>query len=261
MTLSLGSRSIGTRFAVITAGLMTLIMSASLLAQDKPAGPNVDPNVLNLFLESRIQKPANQATPTERSSALEQLNDIYLVTDLPRSEELGKDPRTNAQLELQRRAILFNAFATDFLAKNPASEQEIFNTYEEQVAVAPPKEFKARHILVESQAEAIALIEEIKGGADFVELAKAKSTGPSGPSGGDLGWFPAQAMVKPFSDAVAVLEDGASTTTPVQTQFGWHVILREDSRDGTPPPLDSVRDVIKQRIEQDKFQSFIQGLR
>jgi peptidyl-prolyl cis-trans isomerase C len=101
----------------------------------------------------------------------------------------------------------------------------------------------------------------LQGGADFTELAKNNSTGPSAPSGGDLGWFTAQAMVKPFSDAVGVLEDGAFTTTPVQTQFGWHVILREDSRDSAPPPLDSVRDAIVQRINQQKFQDFVTDLR
>ncbi|NCF73996.1 MAG: hypothetical protein GWP67_10895 [Gammaproteobacteria bacterium] len=137
----------------------------------------------------------------------------------------------------------------------------MFNIYEEQVALAPPKEFKARHILVDTQAAATALIEELQGGADFVELAKEHSTGPSGPSGGDLGWFTVQTMVEPFSDAVAAMEDGAFTAEPVQTQFGWHVILREDSRESAPPSLDSVRDAIKQRIEQDKFQKFLVNAR
>ena len=192
---------------------------------------------------------------------MDELSNIYAISSLPRAIELKATPQIRAQLELQERAILFNAFANDFLAKNQATEQEIFNAYEEQVAIAPPKEFKARHILVETQGEAIALIEELQGGAEFVELAKQHSTGPSGPSGGDLGWFTAQAMVKPFSDSVSVMEDGAFTSTPVQTQFGWHVILREDSRDAAPPPLESVRDVIKQRVEQGKLQEFMNKAR
>ena len=99
----------------------------------------------------------------------------------------------------------------------------------------PPKEFKARHILVETQSEANSIVAELEGGANFAELAKTKSTGPSGPNGGDLGWFSPNQMVQPFSQAVAALEDGAFSKTPVQTQFGWHVILREDSREATPP--------------------------
>ena len=122
-------------------------------------------------------------------------------------------------------------------------------------------QYHARHILVESQGEAAGLITQLDSGSDFQELAKANSTGPSGPSGGDLGWFSADQMVKPFSDAVEALEDGAYTETPVQTDFGWHVIKREESRSNQPPTLDSVRDVIKQNIEQVKFQVYLEQLR
>lgn len=252
-----GSNAIGIRLAAPVLSAVLLCVSTLASAQTEP----FDKEVLNLMLESRLQKPVTQATAAEIASVSDELANIYAISSLPRAVELGKDPRIKAQIELQERAILFNAFATDFLAKNTATDQEIFDVYEEQVAIAPPKEFKARHILVETQSEAIALITQLQSGADFVALAKENSTGPSGPSGGDLGWFTAQAMVKPFSDAVAVLEDGAYTTTPVQTQFGWHVILREDSRDSAPPPLESVRDVIKQRIEQQKFQDFMNDVR
>jgi len=238
-----------------------LFAAGAVSAQQTDAAAPFSQEVLSLMLESRIQKPASQASGEERAAAVDELTNIYVISSLPRAVELGEDPRIQAQLELQERAILFNALANDFLANNQATEQEIFNAYEEQVALVPPKEFKARHILVDTQAAAIALIEELQGGADFVELAKEHSTGPSGSSGGDLGWFTVQAMVKPFSDAVSVMEDGAFTVEPVQTQFGWHVILREDSRESAPPPLDSVRDVIKQRVEQDKFQKFMTNAR
>ena len=261
MTLSLGSRDIGTRYAVIASCLTIILASPTILAQETTAQPLFGNNVLDLLLESRNKKPASQATPQERAAAVDELTGIYLVSNLPRAKELAQSPSLRAQIELQERALLFNAFATEFLANSQPTEQEIFNVYTEQVALTPPKEFKARHILLETQAAAIALIEDLQGGADFVELAKANSTGPSAPSGGDLGWFTAQAMVAPFSSAVATLDDGAFTETPVQTQFGWHVILREESRDSAPPPLDSVRDVIVQRIGQQKFQEFLDGLR
>jgi len=261
MKLSPGSKSVGARIFTATSSIVILFAAASAPAQQEQGALPFDNSVLELLLQSRTKKPANQATADERASAIEELTNIYLVSDLPRAIELGKAPQIKAQLELQEKAILFNAFANEFLAQNPASEQDIFNAYQEQVALAPPKEFKARHILVASQAEAIALIEELQNGADFSELATAHSTGPSASSGGDLGWFTAQAMVKPFSDAVSKMDDGAFTTSPVQTQFGWHVILREDSRDSVPPPLESVSDVIKQRIEQQKFQEFMNNLR
>ncbi len=260
MTLLLKPHTLGTHLKRTMTVMGAALLSLNAVAQDLPEFTD-NPEVISLFLESQLQKPAAQVTPTERSAALDQLRDLYLVASLPKAVELGNDPRISAQIELQRVATLFNAFAGDFLTNNPVTDQEVFDAYQEQFALAPPKEFKARHILVEKQSEALALIETLKGDGDFVELAKTNSTGPSASSGGDLGWFTAQAMVKPFSDAVAVLEDGAFTTEPVQTQFGWHVILREDSRESAPPPLESVSDVIKQRISQQKFQDFLQNLR
>jgi peptidyl-prolyl cis-trans isomerase C len=261
MNFSLGFNRIGIRIASGVLITAVLVATGTSYAQEDQAAAPFDNEVLTLLLESRIQKSASEATPQEIQSAVEELMNIYAISDLPRAIELGNDPRIKAQIELQRRAILFNAFATDFLATNPATEEEIFDLYAEQVAIAPPKEFKARHILVETQSEAQALVDELQNGADFAELAMEHSTGPSGPAGGDLGWFTAQAMVEPFSDAVAVLEDGEFTVEPVQTQFGWHVILREDSRDSAPPPLESVRDVLKQRVEQQKLQDFMIDLR
>jgi peptidyl-prolyl cis-trans isomerase C len=250
------------------AGRTAILLSASILfaaasssAQAPEGAPLFEQTVVDLLLESRIQKPASQATSEERAAAVDELTNIYVISNLPRAIELGNSPELKAQIELQEKAILFNAFANDFIANNQATEQEIFNAYEEQIALAPSKEFKARHILVETQSAAVALIDELNGGADFVALAKEHSTGPSGSAGGDLGWFTAQAMVQPFSIAVAAMEDGAFTPAPVQTQFGWHVILREDSRDSPPPPLDSVRDTIKQQVEQKKFQEFMSNAR
>lgn len=251
-------KRIGTAIITIVASTM---MFSTASAQEPVEDALYDSAVLNLLIESRTQKPVSQATAAEKAAAEEELESIYLVSNLPRAQEIAAGPQVRAQIELQERALMFNAFANDFLIKNNPSEQEIFDFYQEQVALAPPKEFKARHILVATQAAAMALIEELNGGADFVELAQANSTGPSGPSGGDLGWFTTQAMVKPFSDAVALMEDGEYTKTPVQTQFGWHVILREDSRDSAPPPLDSVRDVVVQTIGQQKFQALLQSLR
>lgn len=260
MTLSIGLKSIGTRLAVIATSITIIGISGPSLAQENAPGANVDPTIFKLFLESRIQKPAEQASAMERTGVMNELRDIYLVTNLPRAIALGEEGEVKAQIEFQRRATLFNAFAVDFLGNNPATDEEIVKKYEEQNTLSPAKEFKARHILVESQSAALGIIKELQEGAEFGELAMAKSTGPSGPNGGNLEWFGAQAMVKPFSDAIALLDDGAFTSAPVQTQFGWHVILRENSRDAAPPPLDSVRDVIKNQIEQQKFQDFIKSL-
>lgn len=248
-----------TRLAAL-AGTVAMTASGTLWAQTAPA-VSLDPNVFNMYLESRIQKPADQATAQEVALVREELTDIYLLSDEPRAHVLKESPRMQAQLELQTRAILAQAVASDFLTNNPATDEEMQALYDEQVKLAPPLEYKARHILLETQGEAIAVISDLEGGSDFAELAKEKSTGPSGPSGGDLGWFPPEQMVAEFSSAVVALGDGEFTKAPVQTQFGWHVILREDSRESPPPPFDSVTDVLKQQVEQQKLRDYIAGLR
>lgn len=263
MILNTRSAMTGTGPVTAVATVVALFMTGPLWAQTATTinGNEVSTDIVNMYLESRTQKPAADATAQERTAVMEELTDIYLLTTQPRAEALAKTPRIKAQIELQRRGILAQAVAADFLDNNQASEEEVLSAYKEQTALAPPLEFKARHILVEAQGEATGLIAELDGGADFAELAKTKSTGPSGANGGDLGWFGPNQMVAPFSQAVAQLEDGEFTKAPVQTQFGWHVILREDSREAQPPTLESVRDVIKQRVEQEKLQKYLQDLR
>lgn len=258
MNVTLRPQMIGALLIIVAA---TSSFSTSAVAQDSTSATTIDPDVFKLFLETRTNKPAGQASAEDREGVSNELRDIYLVTNQPAVLALANSADVKAQLELQRRAILFNAFAVDFLAKNPATDQEIFNFYQEKVALSPPPEFKARHILVESQSKALSLVTELDGGADFATLAQEHSTGPSAPGGGDLGWFEARQMVPEFSAALVSLEDGAYSKSPVQTQFGWHIILREESRDGTPPPLESVRDAIKQQVDQEKFANHIDKLR
>jgi len=241
-------------------GAITIALSSAVLAQED-TGVSIDPNVFNMYLESRIQRPAAEATPDQVAAVRDELTDIYLLSGQPRAQELKENPLLQAQLELQSRAIMAQAVATDFVTRNQATDEEMQALYAEQIKLAPSLEFKARHILVETQGEAIELITLLEGEADFSELAKERSTGPSGPSGGDLGWFTPDRMVAEFSTAVQALDDGAFTKIPVQTQFGWHVILREDSREVPPPPFESVIDTLKQQVEQQKLQDYLTGLR
>ena len=249
--------TISTR-AVSLVGAATLIVSGFASAQQSV---EIDPTVFNMYLESRIQQPASQATKDQTEAIRSELMDLYLLSNTPRAAELKDGAEMKARIELQTRAMLAQAVAADFIANNPASEEEMQALYDEQVKLSPPQEFKARHILVETQGEAGEIIAQLEGGADFAELAKENSTGPSGPSGGDLGWFPPDRMVAEFSQAVQELADGAYTKAPVQTQFGWHVILREDSRESTPPPFESVRDALKQNVDGQKLQDYLESLR
>ena len=263
MDTSIRSGTLGALFALAATCSLVLAGATPLKAETIATinGVDIDSALVDFYLESRTQRPAAQASADERDAVIRELTDIYLLTTQPVAEELAKGARIKAQIELQERAIIAQAVAQDFISKHQASEEEILAEYEQQIALAPPLQFKARHILVETQAAATDLVAQLQDGADFIELAKANSTGPSGPNGGDLGWFSPEQMVAPFSAAVAALEDGEFTTEPVQTQFGWHVILREESRSNEPPTLESVRPVIKQNIEQTKLRDFIEQLR
>ncbi len=252
------------RAGVLTTGVLVFAASYSAAQAETVLtvnGADIDSVVVDLYVENRTQKPASQVSATEREDLLTEIVDIYLLTSQPHVEELMETPNVRAQLEIQKRGIMAQVVATDFVARNQATEEEILAEYATQIELAPPLQFKASHILVETQSAAIGLIGELDEGANFQELAKSNSTGPSGPNGGDLGWFSPNQMVKPFSDAVAELADGEYTKEPVQTKFGWHVILRTDSRASEPPTLESVHDAIKQRIEQTKLQDHLVQLR
>ncbi len=241
------------------AAAIALMTSGTSLAQE--SGVNIDPVVFNMYLESRIQQPAAQATPEQIQAVQEELTDLYLLSSQPRATELKESPRIKAQIELQTRAMLAQAVASDFITRNQATDEELQAAYDARLSASPPIEYKARHILVETQGAAVEIIAQLEGGANFADLAKEKSTGPTGPAGGDLGWFPPDRMVPAFSQAVQALDDGTFTTAPVQTQFGWHVILREDSREATPAPFESLRGELKQQVEGQKLQDYLKSLR
>ena len=256
------SRASGSVHSYVVA--MALALSATGASAETIAtinGVDIDSATFDFYLESRVQKPISEVTQAERSVVMQELTDIYLLTTQPEADALAADARVKAQIELQYRGTLAQAVAGDYLSKNPATDEEILAEYESQLELAPSLQYKARHILVETQSAAADLITQLDDGAEFAEVAKNHSIGPSGPSGGDLGWFAPNQMVQPFADAVAALEDGSYSSSPVQTDFGWHVILREDSRTNEPPTLDSVRDTIKQRVEQNNFQRYLERLR
>lgn len=163
-------------------------------------------------------------------------------------DSLGRE----ARLALANERLSFLASeALSRIVEDAVTDEAIQAAYDATYAnVEPEKEFNASHILVETEDEAKALKTALDGGADFAELAKEKSTGPSGPSGGALGWFSKGMMVQPFEDAVLSLEVG-QVSDPVETQFGWHVVILNETRDKSAPALDEVRDEIIGQIQQD----------
>lgn len=177
------------------------------------------------------------------------------------SQNLAKDPKYAARLENAERMALSQAAAEDFMAKTNISDDAVKQEYDKRIASMSSTEYKARHILVEKEQEAKDIIKKLEKKEKFADLAKKLTKDPSGKgNGGDLGWFNPQQMVPPFSEAVKNLKNGEYSKTPVQTQFGWHVILREESREQAPPPLDQVKDQLKQMLQAQKLQDHIAEL-
>lgn len=258
-----------TKKTLAIAGITVLFFASAgctspVSAEDGPASVNgiaVSQDVFDLYATTRIRKPAAELTDEEKESVISELQDIYLLADLAKKQKLDRKPEVMAQMSLQQRSVLAQALVNNYIEQNPATDEELAAEYATVTGGAQAQQYKARHILLESEADARSVIGELDGGADFAELAKSRSTGPSGPQGGDLGWFSSDSMVKPFSDAVVAMENGSYSKEPVQTQFGWHVILREESKANVPPPLDQVRDQLKPVVEQKKFQEYLEQQR
>lgn len=184
-----------------------------------------------------------------------------LIQQTALSQAMEKDMTKGVTLgqENENRAYL----AGELLQKIGTADLEegaIEAAYAEQFAgFEAEMEFNASHILVETEDEAKAIIEMIEAGGDFAEIAKEKSTGPSGPGGGSLGWFGKGAMVPEFETAVLGLEDGA-VSAPVQTQFGWHVVKRNESRAKSAPTLEEVRGEIEQALRSKAIEDTIQNI-
>ncbi len=210
-------------------------------------------------LENEIaQRSQGQSFPKEK--LLEELIQRELLVQEAKQKKLDQSADFTKQLATIKKTLLTQAAVQDFIKSSPVTDADLQAEYDKNVA-ASGSEYKARHILVKTAEEAKQVISELAAGADFAELAKTKSTGPSGPQGGDLGWFAAGQMVAPFSEAVIALEDNKFTQEPVQTQFGYHVILREGARSQTPPPFESIKEQIRPMIQRQKLQEFLTGLR
>lgn len=217
-------------------------------------------SVFRLYSLARLQKSVDDLTPEEHDALLKQLTRLELLAGAAEDRGLDKDRAVAAELELQRVQSMARYMATRFLQDNPPTETELRDAYEKNLDHFAGTQYKARHILLKTEADAKEVISELQKGADFAELARTKSTGPTGPKGGDLGWFSADTMVAPFANAVRDMKVGTYSQTPVQTQFGWHVILLEDKKDQQAPGLDAVRRDVTNIVSQQKLEAFANSL-
>lgn len=213
-------------------------------------------------LEDDIAARSHGQQTFPKQQLIDELVQRELLVQGATGKQLQSSPEVVKQLEMAKRSILAQALIKNYLETNPIKDEDLKAEYDKQIGGQDKTEYKARHILVKTEDEAKKIIEQLDKGKDFADLAKKNTTDPSGKdSGGDLGWFGAKQMVAPFSEAVAGLEKGKYTKAPVQTQFGFHVILREDSREQTPPPFDSVKEQLKPMVQRAKIEAMLKSLR
>ncbi|OOZ45619.1 hypothetical protein BOW44_09765 [Solemya velum gill symbiont] len=180
------------------------------------------------------------------------------------AEKLGLDKETQviARIEVARQQTLRQAALDELIRKHEVSEEDLKVAYDEQHGATEKNEYKTRHILVEEEEAAKQIIKDLDNGKDFAELAISKSTGPSGPNGGDLGWVETARVVKPFGDALTKMEQGKHSSAPVMTEFGWHVILLEEKKTTKiePPALESVRVELTEALKIEAVRKYLENL-
>ena len=200
-------------------------------------------------------------SPQLRSMIKEELINREILVQEADKAGLASNAEVKGQIEMARQSILIRALVADYVKKHPVADADIKAEYDKFKAQAGDKEYHARHILVEKEDEAKAIIAKLKGGAKFEELAKQSKDPGSASNGGDLDWASPASFVKPFSDAMVGLEKGKITETPVKTQFGYHVIKLEDVRPAKVPTLEEIKPQIAESLQQKKLQAYQQELR
>jgi peptidyl-prolyl cis-trans isomerase C len=223
-------------------------------------GKQLSGELFDAFTQAVTGGAQEPPTDEQRQQMLDQLINMTLAAESAEKDGLAKDPAVQARLELLRTQILAEAASEKFIKANPATDEQIRAEYDAQVATMP-KEYKARHILVDTKEAADAIIVKLQAGGDFAKLAATESKDSSASNGGDLGWFSPQTMVKPFADAVATLEKGKYTQAPVQSEFGWHVILLEDVRSPEVPEFEQVKPQVEMFTQRKKLQAHLEELR
>jgi peptidyl-prolyl cis-trans isomerase C len=243
------------------AALVSMPQAASAQNLAIVNGKAVPKSRVDTLMQQAV-RAGQQSTPELEAQARDQvvLREIFVQQAERQGMQSSADYR--AQLELARQSILIRELFDDWRKKNPVTDADAKAEYEKFKAQATGTEYRASHILVDSEDQAKSLIAEIKAGGNFEELAKknSKDTG-SGAKGGDLDFAKPDAYVPEFSQAMVKLKKGELTETPVKTSFGWHVIRLDDTREAPFPAFDDVKAQLKQRIEQARLQQYQEDLR
>ena len=246
-----------------TATAAVLVSMGGLAAAQNIAVVNGKPisrAKADAFVQELI-KQGQQDTPQLQALVRQELVDREILMQEAERRGLPAKAEVKFQLDNARQQVLINALVQDQLAKSGTSDADIRAEYDRLIKGDTGKEYRARHILVDKEEDAKGIIEKLKKGGKFEELAKQSKDPGSATKGGDLDWADARSFVEPFSKAMVALEKGKFTETPVQTQFGWHVIRLDDTRTAKPPEFEAVKEQLAESMKRRKLQEFQQALK
>jgi len=253
---------------VRTLQLLLIVVAGAMAANVAQAADSIKVNGVTIP-QSRFDLIVKNATAQGQADTPQlrnQIKDTLITREVLAQESarkgLDKNPDVLMQLDLQREEVLINAFLQDYVKTHPVSDEVMKKEYEQVKAESGGKEYKARHILVETEAEAKQVIAQLKKGGSFEKVAaeKSKDTGSKG-QGGNLDWSPANRYVPPFAQALGKLKKGQLTDAPVQSQFGWHVIRLDDERAAKFPSFEEAKPQIQKQMQQQVVNKLIADLR
>lgn len=258
----IANRSVSLLFiAVLAAAAMLPQFAQAQASAAKVNGTVIPQSRLDAAVRHRVAQ-GQPDTPEMRKGIRDALINQEIIAQEAVRKGLHKNPDVAARIELDRQTTLVNAYFEDYFKTNPITDDTLRQEYERIKPQAPPKEYRARHILVEKEDEAKDIIAQLKKGESFEKLARerSKDTG-SKERGGELNWSPATNYVKPFGDALAGLKKGQLTDAPVQSNFGWHVIRLEEERKTKLPPFEDVKAQLQQIVQQQIVQKQLVDMR
>lgn len=268
------------------APLAILLVTAPLLAQDASstdsASTDESPNdatangadmeegvvavvngrpITQLAVDNVVRQLSGEGEQPDRERILDELIDLEILTQEAEKLKLNEKAEVAASLQLQYTQTMANAFLADTGDAMAFSEDELKGEYERQVADLDAEEIRASHILTESEADAMAVIDELASGADFATIARERSIDPAGANGGDLGWFVPASMETAFAEALADMQPGDTSTAPVETDFGFHVIRLAERRGAALPDYDTVKPGLTNLLLRDRLAAEVESLR
>lgn len=256
---------------ILAASIMGVLMTTASLttqAEDAKTAP-VEDTVIATVNGDKIMKSTldgymeilKKSGKADQEAAVDDLVATEIALQEAKKTDILDRPESKKAIADFTRNVLLKTWTKEKVESFEITDAELKAAYDERVTNLAAQEFNARHILVKTEDDAKAIIKEIEGGADFEKLAKEKSTGPSGSNGGSLGWFKAQTMVPAFADAVKGMKKGDVSKAPVKTQFGFHIIKLEDSRNAKLPTMESLKPQLQRVTSQKKMLTYMEDLK